>query len=53
MAPSDIERAAQLREKLTAAIKDLGYSYVALDLEGYRMGAMNEVIDRKDAEAER
>jgi len=30
--------------KLTAIFKALGYKYVTLDLEGYRQGAMNEVL---------
>ena len=25
----------------------LGYAYVALDLKGYRMGSMNEVLTKK------
>lgn len=33
-----------LAEKVTAALKKLGYTYVCLDLEGYRTGSMNEVI---------
>jgi uncharacterized protein len=34
-------------EKITAALKGLGYTYVCLDLEGYRTGSMNAVLDRK------
>ena len=33
--------------KLTAAFKALGFHYVTLDLEGYRQGAMNEVLNLK------
>jgi PP-loop superfamily ATP-utilizing enzyme len=25
-------------------LKELGYKYIALDLAGYRMGSLNEVI---------
>ncbi len=32
------------REKLVEKIKQLGYTYVSLDLEGYRTGSMNEVL---------
>ncbi len=32
------------REKLVEKIKQLGYTYVTLDLEGYRTGSMNEVL---------
>ena len=28
--------------QVTRRLKELGYTYVALDLQGYRTGAMNE-----------
>jgi len=31
----------EIREKLSAAIKELGYKYVTIDAEGYRSGSMN------------
>jgi hypothetical protein len=34
----------EMGAKLTAVFKKLGYKYVTLDLEGYRQGAMNEVL---------
>jgi uncharacterized protein len=34
----------EMSAKLTAIFKKLGYKYVTLDLEGYRQGAMNEVL---------
>ncbi len=34
----------EMSGKLTAIFKALGYKYVTLDLEGYRQGAMNEVL---------
>jgi len=37
--------APDLRADLVAAVKRAGYRYVALDLEGYRTGAMNEALD--------
>jgi pyridinium-3,5-biscarboxylic acid mononucleotide sulfurtransferase len=33
--------AAPVREQLAARLREIGYTYVALDLDGYRMGAMN------------
>lgn len=33
-----------LREKIIVHFKSLGYKYVALDLEGYRTGSMNETL---------
>jgi uncharacterized protein len=34
-------------EKITTALKGLGYTYVCLDLEGYRTGSMNTALDRQ------
>lgn len=33
-----------LREEAVRVVKEAGYAYVALDLQGYRTGAMNEVL---------
>ncbi|MDR2593733.1 MAG: nickel pincer cofactor biosynthesis protein LarC [Fibromonadaceae bacterium] len=32
------------REKIYAALKELGFTYIALDLLGYRTGSMNETL---------
>jgi uncharacterized protein len=44
--PASIEKltTAGTRERILAALKGLGFAYVALDLEGYRTGSMNEVL---------
>ncbi len=34
------------REELIAKFKEIGFTYVALDLEGYRSGSMNEVLSK-------
>ncbi|MBW1988822.1 MAG: ATP-dependent sacrificial sulfur transferase LarE [Deltaproteobacteria bacterium] len=41
--PGEIGRLAEegLREKIAATLKALGFSHVALDLEGYRTGSLN------------
>jgi len=44
VAPADIVRLTEHRERLVRELKDLGYAYVAMDLEGYRPGAMDEVL---------
>ena len=46
--PEDFRRFMEhaLREKVAAHCKALGFSYVTLDLQGYRTGSMNEVLDR-------
>jgi len=33
----------ELREKVTAAFKAAGFTYITLDLQGYRTGSMNEI----------
>ncbi|RIO69565.1 lactate racemization operon protein LarE, partial [Mammaliicoccus sciuri] len=33
----------------TLRLKELGFDYVTIDLEGYRTGSMNEVINSLDA----
>lgn len=35
---------ASVRQRITCALHGAGFSYVALDLEGYRMGSLNEGI---------
>jgi uncharacterized protein len=45
MLPSLID----LREQVSAAIKEAGFAYVSLDLEGFRSGSMNEVIQTNGA----
>jgi uncharacterized protein len=39
-----IGRAADRRDRIVGALKALGYTYVTLDLEGFRSGSMNEVL---------
>jgi pyridinium-3,5-biscarboxylic acid mononucleotide sulfurtransferase len=41
--------AAEVRQRIVAAFKELGYAYVCLDLEGYRSGSMNAVLEKKEA----
>lgn len=33
-----------LRQRLAAAVHDAGFAYVAVDLDGYRMGSLNEEL---------
>ena len=35
----------RVRERVVAQLKELGYVYVTLDLEGFRSGSMNRVLD--------
>jgi uncharacterized protein len=49
VAPEEFVRllAGGSAERIVREIKDLGYLYVCLDLEGYRTGSLNEKITRK------
>ena len=42
--PADIPRLAACAAEIAAALKELGFAYVTLDLRGYRTGSMNEVL---------
>lgn len=44
--PAEIDDAWQRRADIIAACREAGFAYVALDLEGYRTGSMNEVLPR-------
>ena len=46
VAPAEISRLLdeQLREQLVAEFKTAGFTYVTLDLQGYRTGSMNETL---------
>ncbi|MDM7460915.1 MAG: ATP-dependent sacrificial sulfur transferase LarE [bacterium] len=46
MEPTDFERVLQHASDIVAYMKSLGYLYVALDLEGYRSGKMNDSLGR-------
>ena len=43
--PGDVGRAVEQRAPIVEALKDLGYAYVTLDLQGFRSGSMNETLD--------
>jgi len=38
------------RQEVVAKLRALGYTYVTLDLGGYRLGSMNEVLDTEGKE---
>ena len=39
--PSEIERVVCCRKEVVEGLRALGYAFIALDLEGYRMGSLN------------
>jgi len=48
IAPDEMPRAmsSEMAGKIAAQLKAVGFSYVALDLEGYRQGSLNEALRR-------
>ena len=42
--PEDMATLLELRKELVKRFKELGYVYATLDIEGYRMGSMDEVL---------
>ncbi|HEY1336187.1 MAG TPA: TIGR00268 family protein, partial [Bryobacteraceae bacterium] len=49
IAPDELPNALnmEMAQRLTAIFKALGFKYVTLDLEGYRQGSLNEVLNLK------
>ncbi|MFC2045726.1 ATP-dependent sacrificial sulfur transferase LarE [Chloroflexota bacterium] len=45
----DIEQifSKDLRTRIVAKLKEIGYTYITLDLQGYRSGSMNETLGMK------
>jgi uncharacterized protein len=50
----EMERIADplLRRAIFRPLRDLGYTYVTVDLEGYRTGSMDEVLEVREEEGE-
>jgi len=46
ISPSQIKKIAddQIRLQIVSKMKELGYKYVSIDLEGYRQGSLNETL---------
>ena len=42
-----------VREKIVRRFTELGFTYITLDLEGYRTGSMNETLDAATLNAHR
>lgn len=42
--PEDFERAINIRREITKSLKGIGYTYITLDLDGFRSGSMNLVL---------
>lgn len=50
IAPDEMPRAlsADMAAAISKQLKDAGFTYVALDLEGYRQGSLNEALPRRE-----
>jgi uncharacterized protein len=50
IAPGEMIRALKVEviDELARRFRELGFKYVTLDLQGYRSGAMNEVLDQRE-----
>jgi pyridinium-3,5-biscarboxylic acid mononucleotide sulfurtransferase len=40
----EFEKAVNMRDRIIKALQDCGFSYITLDLKGYRSGSMDEVL---------
>lgn len=43
--PGDLEKLLKKRQEITSEFRKAGFDYVAMDLQGYRTGSMNEVLN--------
>jgi uncharacterized protein len=48
--PEDLPTVIEQRERIVSRLKELGYVYVTLDLQGFRSGSMNEARKPKTQE---
>jgi uncharacterized protein len=42
--PEEFEKAVNIRHRIVELLQDCGFSYVTLDLKGYRSGSMDKVL---------
>lgn len=42
--PADLDRLLRVRDEVLSQLKALGYTYVTVDLQGFRSGSMNETL---------
>ncbi len=45
--PDEFEKLIRndIREEIISGLKSYGFTYISMDLEGYRTGSMNEMLD--------
>ena len=42
--PTEMDKAWEIKDKLTVVCRNSGFTYITIDLKGYRSGSMNEVL---------
>ncbi len=42
--PAELEKLLSMRETVTEKLREAGFAYITMDLQGYRTGAMNEAL---------
>ena len=50
--PEEFEKLLQNREQIVKAFKAYGFTYVTMDLQGYRTGSMNETLQAEEKQVE-
>lgn len=48
--PAEAERAWSMRADVATALHEAGFTYAAQDLDGYRCGSLNEVLEERETE---
>lgn len=43
---ADLARALEVREGITTALREMGYDFVCMDMEGFRSGSLNRVLNK-------
>ena len=46
--PEDLQRAIDLRQEISHSLKKIGYTYITLDLDGFRSGSMNLILENEN-----
>jgi uncharacterized protein len=46
VSPEDMKRLLESRDDIVKYLKEIGYSHITMDLEGYRTGSMNIMIEK-------
>ena len=42
--PFEFEKLIKNKEEITKYFKEIGFTYITMDLTGYRTGSMNEIL---------